>query len=290
MGRHYQIALFAILLLGFQQHVVAGARLDVNPVLQETPEWCWITAGQMVFTFFGVANINPAGNFQCGIISLAAPACGKDCRNCASVPGGSLDRIRNMLLEYSQFATTHSRTSARITADTYSSPLSMNEVKTEIDSQRPIVVGISPNGHPPPHGSEHVALIIGYDDWNELIVNDPFPFNPSSNPYGAAGGRQVARGQYTISRDAFVLRLLWREGIDHIRCSGPDCRHRTSGNNSPSADTARLPQGVQPDVGRSCQTATFRCGPFYKQAAIAVGSPCRCGTPNGPVNGRVVPP
>jgi hypothetical protein len=290
MIRIGQITLFAMLLLGLQQHVIADARLDVDPVLQETPEWCWITAGQMVFTFFGVANLNPAGNFQCGIISLAAPACDKDCRKCASVPGGSLDRVHNMLMRYSQVASTRSHTSAQLTADTYSSPLSMDDVKTEINLQRPIIVGISPNGHPPPHGSEHVALIIGYDDQSDLIVNDPFPFNPSRNPYGAAGGKQIARGQYIISRDAFVSRLLWREGVDHIRCSGPDCRHRTSGNTSTASTNGGLLQGGRPEVGRTCQTPTIRCGPFYKQAQIPVGSPCHCGSPNGPINGKVVAP
>jgi uncharacterized protein YvpB len=96
-----------------------------------------------------------------------------------------------MLMKYSQVASVHSHSSARLTADTYSSALSMDEVKIEIDSQRPIIVEVSPNGHPPPHGSEHVALIIGYDDQNDLIVNDPFPF-PSRNPYGVAGGKQSA--------------------------------------------------------------------------------------------------
>jgi hypothetical protein len=59
-----RLIISSLLLLSGSSPLLADVQIDIDPAFQETPEWCWITAGQMVVTYYGVANINPAGNFQ----------------------------------------------------------------------------------------------------------------------------------------------------------------------------------------------------------------------------------
>lgn len=64
-------------------------------------------------------------------------------------------------------------------------------MKKEIDEGRPIIVGVSPSGFKIKGISQHMALIVGYDDSSgdlKLTVNDPFPFEDDrflwiANPY-----------------------------------------------------------------------------------------------------------
>ena len=253
--------------------------LDIAPVYQQTPVWCWAAVGEMVFDWFGVRNINPAGNYQCGIIALLHPICNMNCFNCP-VPAGSLATMNNMLRQYPAFASQVTQTSTQITTAVSATRLSMASVRREIDAGRPIVTGISPSGYQLANVSEHVALIVGYDE-DDLIVNDPFPFALafSGNPYLAAGGEELDRGQYQISYEAFVQRLRWRETIYRLRCSGSGCL---------GADGDQDDAPVQSATGRSCQTPYGRCGPFYDQPALPLGSACYCASPAGPIGGVVV--
>lgn len=254
--------------------------LSIAPVYQQTPVWCWAAVGEMVFQHYGVANINPFGNFQCGIIALLHPVCNQNCLNCA-VPAGNLATMDNMLTQYSRFASQHTGTSTYISTQVRQTRLSLSDVQAELDAGRPIVAGISPSGYRTTGVSEHVALIVGYHD-DQLVVNDPFPFGPATftgNPYLAAGGTTLRRGQYRISYSSFVTRLQWRETIYGVTCAGSDC----------AATNSDVPD-EQVQYGRSCQTPAGRCGPFFNQPAVPVGSVCGCPTPFGPVSGRVVQP
>ena len=257
------------------------ASLNIGPVFQQTPVWCWAAVGEMVFRYYGVGNINPVGNFQCGIIALLHPACNQNCANCI-VPAGSLATMNNMLTRYPTVASQITRTSTRISTLTSQTALTRDALEAEIDADRPVVAGISPSGYRTAGVSQHVALIVGYDD-DDIIVNDPFPFGPATftgNPYLAAGGDELQRkGQYQIAYSAFVRRLQWGESIYRIRCTGADC----GSGNSAGGEGSRGPQ-----LGRSCQTAFGTCGPFYNQPAQPLGSQCYCATPAGPVYGRVV--
>lgn len=259
--------------------------LTIPPVYQQTPVWCWAAVGEMVFEHYGVGNINPAGNFQCGIIALLHPVCSANCFNCI-VPAGSLATMRNMLTQYPEVAANITGVQARITTSVRRGPLSIQELKTEIDADRPIVAGISPSGYQPKAGvSEHVALVVGYHG-DRLIVNDPFPFVSqyfASDPYLRAGGQRVGRGQYSISYDAFVERLQWREAIYRIACRGHGCG---SGRGGASAGSYRLPM----QSGRSCCTSVGRCGPFVGLPAMAIGEACWCSTAMGPIVGQVCRP
>lgn len=223
------------------------ADLAIPPVYQQTPVWCWAAVGEMVFRHFGVANINPAGNYQCGIIALLHPACNANCMNCV-VPAGSLSTMHNMLTQYPTFASQVTGTSTHLRATSRHQALSLESVIDQIEAARPVVAGISPSGYRRAV-SEHVALIVGYDG-GHLIVNDPFPFDLAfnGNPYLTSGGTRLRRGQYAIAYDAIRRYLNWQETIYDIRCSGQDCRQ-----NGDDRDTARR-RDAAPATGRSCRT------------------------------------
>jgi hypothetical protein len=283
----------AALSLSWSTQSVAGTRLSIDPVYQQTPVWCWAAVGEMVFRYYGVANINPAGNFQCGIIALAHPVCNQNCGNCM-IPAGSLGTMNNMLTRYPGVASRLARNRTSITTSVSRRALPLRVLQEEIDSGRPVVAGISPSGYRHPGVSEHVALIVGYDG-QDIIVNDPFPFSSSAfagDPYTDADGEEIESGQYRIDYNQFRRRLQWQESIYDIRCSGAGCEENGDDAGSTDNDTESDYEEDEDrrSTGRSCATPVTRCGPFYNQPALPLGSPCYCATPYGPANGRVVRP
>lgn len=196
------------------------AELSISPVVQRTPVWCWVAVGEMVFKYFNVPNVNPAGQYQCGIIgALAGPShpCWGDCTRCI-VPAGSPQNITNMLNLYPRIAGQLTRDSIRgISSRRSVRALTVDEIKEELDNDRPIIAGISPAGVTGPF-AQHVALIIGYEEDGDtliLTVNDPYPYQYVGNradPYllsGASGGE----GQYRIPFTNFRSRLHWSESF-----------------------------------------------------------------------------
>ena len=200
------------------------AELSISPVMQRTPVWCWVAVGEMVFEHFGVPNVNPVGEYQCGVIgAMAGPyhPCWSDCTRCV-VPAGSPQNITNMLLQYPRIAGQLTRDSIRgVRSHHRARSLTVEEIKEELDNDRPIIAGISPSGVTGPF-AQHVALIIGYeedDDSITLTVNDPYPYQYVGNradPYVRAGG-DGGDGQYRISYDDFRRRLVWSESFYDLR-------------------------------------------------------------------------
>lgn len=202
--------------------------LGITPRLQETPVWCWVTVLQMVFEHYSIPNVNPGGDYQCGIIgALAGPnnVCFQECRRCV-VSAQSVEQIRGSISYYPnavQFLTR--RPVKQLDASSQLTSLTKREVKAEIDANRPIIVGISFDSAPRPL-SQHVALIVGYDEDEKgnltLTVNDPFPYDlpqfaKNKNPYVAAGGDDNFDGSFSIDYDKFRSGLNWRETIYNIR-------------------------------------------------------------------------
>lgn len=228
MSRKYLMGTLIVILLTASS-LSAQKTLDVIPVYQRTPVWCWVTVGEMVFTYYGVANINPAGDFQCGIIALLNPVCNQNCYNC-QVPAGSRQRMFNMLTQYPAFASGVSNSSTKITIQPINRPLTLADLKSEIDAGRPVIAGISPSGYQAAGVSQHVALIVGYNN-DSLIVNDPFPFGTDAflgNPYQKAGGQEISQGQFSISYSSFISGLVWQDSIFQINCTGKDCLNNES--------------------------------------------------------------
>ncbi|WP_445488559.1 C39 family peptidase [Rhodopseudomonas sp. RCAM05734] len=170
----------------------------------------------MIFDWYDIPNVSPAGVWQCGIVGAVAAMAGNvpcyyDCKLC-SVPAGSAQNLKGVLQNYPAFV----KSTTRITASIENRPLNRQEVVDMIDAQRPIVAGINP-GTPGQHfgASAHVALIVGYQQEGDfLVVNDPFPFSRQGlSPYEDANATLRKEGQYIISYGDFVKKIDWQETI-----------------------------------------------------------------------------
>ncbi len=192
-----------------------GKTLPIRPSTQKAGMWCWLTVGEMIFEYYKVPNISPAGFYQCGIIATLFPAmCGVDCRNCAMQGGGfgRAEFITDMLKKYPEAAKSKPINSQkRERTDAKTCPMTEKQIKDEIDAGRPVIAGISPSGqfkNPP----DHVALIIGYevvDGKLRLRVNDPWPFQANDDPYRKNGAEKDCNGSYLIPYEAFCDKLGW---------------------------------------------------------------------------------
>jgi hypothetical protein len=98
----------------------------------------------------------------------------------------------------------------------------MDKVKEEIDAGRPILAGISPNGVSYPNFSQHVVVIVGYEQnatTNAVVVNDPFPYAAAflPDPYFQAGAIQLKPGQYKIAYSRMLSPMNWANSIYQVR-------------------------------------------------------------------------
>jgi hypothetical protein len=266
--------LLAVAILALASLPADAKTLPIEPVTQESPVWCWVAVGEMVFDYFDIPNVNPAGDFQCGIIGLLAAgtwanACAYQCQLC-QVPAGSAAGVIGMLRDYPRkvsYATAEEVTT--LSASHKTRPLQPDEIKSEIDDGNPIIAGISPSGRPAGGSAAHVALIIGYratEDSFELRVNDPYPFGGwQGNPYLAAGGETEESGSYWIPYESFRQALSWSESFS-VSDQG----------------------SFQAPVGRSCCMSNGdECGPFLNQLPAPLRSACTCPFGNPYAVGRV---
>jgi len=198
--------------------------LPIQEQYQETPEWCWVSVCQMVLQFNHVGTVNPAGDYQCGIVGwyFQNTACYSNCYLCRNNAAQSLDDI---LRVYSYYPATAKALNggvgpSTITYNAYESSLGDDQIMAQIDAGSPIEAGINPDGYIVGPTAQHATLIIGYikyDDGSlDVIVNDPFPYQltPYPNPYFAAGGQTNGNGQYQINSNNFRGRLLWEQTVD----------------------------------------------------------------------------
>jgi hypothetical protein len=139
----------------------------------------------------------------------------------------------NMLEQYPLMAT-HRGTDGDIalTVQSKTGSLSEAEVKKEINEGRPIIAEVSPSGFKIGGISQHMALIVGYDDSSGalmLTVNDPFPFEDDrflwiANPYQANMDMSGENnGQYEISFERFRSKIKWTQTMYRIACTGHGC-------------------------------------------------------------------
>jgi hypothetical protein len=205
--------------IAIASQLLAASDLAIPPVQQNTPEWCWLAVGEMVFRHYGVPNLNPAGIYQCGVVGvMVGGPCAADCRYCANMPAYNVVNIRRMITEYPGVARNYlrDRRIPQLDARIAARALTAGEIREEIDADRPIIAGISPTGSG--RGSpQHAVLIVGYSgdrDGIELTVNDPYPYGRYS-PYQALGGNGGA-GRYRISYARFKSRLRWTESVYEI--------------------------------------------------------------------------
>jgi hypothetical protein len=204
------------------------AQLPIIGLFQETAEWCWAAVGEMVLRFYGEPNVNPFGNYQCGLVGAAGaigvlpPVCQSNCTLCI-LPIGSPAQFVTFLQSYPGVAQSVTGVRTRpLSVTRQIGALSYADIQGMIDSSTPIIAGITPNNIPSPLGPAHATLIIGYDTTvpggRGLIVNDPFPyglgpFGPYGDPYLQRGARYVSQAQYLIDYAAFSAGLAWTDTI-----------------------------------------------------------------------------
>jgi len=170
----------------------------------------------MVLRYESYPPLSP--DFQCGLVgAVFGGACFFNCFACVSGIGPMSNEL-SVLVGYPNavFLLLGIQVSP-LRAFLVFRPLSPQEIQTEIASNRPIVVGISPGGFALPNISEHIAVIVGYDftgGRDLIMVNDPFPFElfAIQNPYIANGGFG-GNGRYVISATQFALGLEWNNTI-----------------------------------------------------------------------------
>ncbi len=119
--------------------------MPIPPVLQLEGVWCWAAVAEMIFTYYSLPNINPYGNFQCGILAVYSqnPYCHMNCRYCI-LPIGSMTEMNKLIKSYGRVLSQLGKVSDNLKASTITSSLDANDVKAEINKNRPIVTGVSP--------------------------------------------------------------------------------------------------------------------------------------------------
>lgn len=225
------IGLFLSLLIPVNLTMAAEVKLHIPPVFQERPSWCWAAVGEMVFKYYYVPAIHRT-DYQCGIVQ-GRKLCTErpNCLEC-DLPAGDEATMVNMLEQYPLLATLGVAAGAiALTVQAKDGTLSGAEVKGELDHGRPIIVGVSPRGFKVDDISQHMALIVGYDDSSgELVltVNDPFPFEDDrfmwiGTPYPRTKVSGANDGQYEIRLEKFRSKLKWTKTMYGITCTGQGC-------------------------------------------------------------------
>jgi hypothetical protein len=262
----------------------ADSVLDIGPVRQETPVWCWVAVSEMVMRHYQVANVNPGGDYQCGFIGALAygtnaQVCNLNCSVC-TVPAGSAQVLVNAINEYPKRVAAGTLSEQPRLSASRTGVVSFSAIKTEIDNDRPMIIGITPAGHPIPGVSQHVVVIRGYRErpaGNEVLINDPYPYEAaqSPNPYiTSANATPREPLAYWVRFDALVPALAWQDTL-FIRKVG------TYAPPSP-APAAALPH--------FCCTVFGKSGPWPNPGPAGVpvytGGACTVPGPYGPVVGQ----
>ena len=207
-------------------------KLHIPPVVQERPSWCWVAVGEMVFKYYDIPTVHRT-DFQCGI-AQGMKLCGAapNCSEC-EIPDSDSATMATMLQRYPSLAAGSDLVGEiALTVQSKTGSLSEAEVKQEIDEGRPIIVRVSPSGFKINGISQHMALIVGYDDSSgglKLTVNDPFPFEDDrflwiGNPYQPNMDMSEENdGQYEISFERFRSKIKWNQTMYRMTCAGKGC-------------------------------------------------------------------
>ncbi len=228
----FGMGLFLVLLVSVAPAMAAEVKLHIPPVFQERPSWCWAAVGEMVFKYYYVPAAHRT-DYQCGIAQSRKLCVGiPNCVEC-DFPAGDEATMVNMLEQYPVMTTKGGVAGdIALTAQSKAGSLSEAEVKQELNEGRPIIAEVSPSGFKIDGISQHMALIVGYDDSSgnlKLTVNDPFPFEDDrflwiANPYQPNMDMSGEHdGQYEISFERFRSKIKWSQTIYRITCTGKGC-------------------------------------------------------------------
>lgn len=197
------------------QKAVTEAVLDIAPVEQKTLAWCWLSVGEMIFTYLDLDE--PPSGYQCGTMAMIGGPASICWTNCARCPFGAqtMPNLERMVRDYPRAIAAYQGhpVPLPLTLSSRYAPLDWTTVKTQIMDKSPIVAAINPLD-PSRHVPQHVALIVGYmvDKHGDhfLLVNDPAPYSLLDvDPYGDKGAETVQDFQYWIDYDKFKSGFAW---------------------------------------------------------------------------------
>jgi len=228
----FGVGLFLALVAPVAPTMAVEVKLHIPPVFQERPSWCWAAVGEMVFKYYYVPAAHRT-NYQCGIVQGQKHCLGTpNCSECEPPPGDETAMVR-VLEQHPVIAKlTGTGGDIALTVQSKSGSLSEAEVKSELNEGRPIIVGVSPSGFKINGITQHMALIVGYNDNSGdlmLTVNDPFPFEDDrflwiGNPYQPNMDMSgESDGQYEIRFERFRSKIKWNQTMYRITCTGRDC-------------------------------------------------------------------
>lgn len=188
--------------------------LNINPVMQQTEVWCWLATGEMILKHYDIPNLNEVGNYQCGIIGSIFPGsnCSYDCFQCVRGSGSNAMTVK-MFKDYAWIA------GRKIFDCQEGKELDFKTIKQNIQADKPILCGISPNRRIYSYGAEHVVVLVGYKIINNvpyIIINDPYPYPRPENLYLNAGGTSLKNYQYLIPLQKFTNNIFWHWSLHNI--------------------------------------------------------------------------
>jgi hypothetical protein len=208
------------------------AELSIGAIAQQTQVWCWAAAAQMILQYYREPNLNPAGDYQCGIVGAyyyitGGPfhPCVGNCYQCIA-PASSTLEIQRILTGYGQVAQSYGLSARVLTSQSRFGQLSLQELALELDAGRPILAGVSFPGQPTLPGiSGHAVVFTGYDatvSAPTVTVRDPYPYElyipANQNPYLVAGATYLGPGSYRIPIAALSGRgITWGNTIYGIQ-------------------------------------------------------------------------
>ena len=228
----FGVGLFLALVAPVAPTMAAEVTLHIPPVFQARPSWVWAAVGEMVLKYYYVPAAHPT-DYQCGIVQSRKLCTGRpNCSECDLPASDEAAMVR--VLEQHPVMATRGRAAGKmaLTVRSKNDSLSEEEVKNELNQSRPIIVSVSPSGFKIDGITQHLALIVGYDDSSgelRLTVNDPFPFEDDrflwiGNPYQPNMDMSGENDrQYEISYKRLRSKLKWNQTMYRIKCTGHGC-------------------------------------------------------------------
>jgi hypothetical protein len=197
----------------------ANARvLPIAVIMQGAPEWSFAASSAMILQYLGYPKANSADNYQCGIVSAQGGICSMNCSACLD-GGRTTQRVAGTIQMYADFV-------HRVTG--YMNPhvhlnvvgiLSSQQIISQIDQEGPILAGINPGHIPYPAElgiSQHAVVIVGYEGTPEnlnVVINDPYPYPPTRDPYVLSSAFKIQQGQYSIPHRILVGIFNYRNSL-----------------------------------------------------------------------------
>ena len=212
--------------------------LNVPLISQEASKWCWAASMEMIIKFNDPSSTATQCNFAQKYFRLDNPNC--DCAlmgcpsnttTCTSTPSScnrGMDLMVNYTTKYAKIFNLFGYYAIQV-----NTPMSFDEVKTQINSCMPFTLTVSGYNSGVSSSQVHVLVAKGYHSGNEknwVIINDPLldcRFTPSSCVHTGL----VALRYPLVNRITGTTVNAFNESVHHIQKIGnPICPNCPSSN------------------------------------------------------------